>query len=385
MKKKVLVIGLGKLKNYGENFLIDCAMDAVNETGGFEAEEADLEPGMNAFQKLMYYGLVFIARQKPDSPFMNRLEYKAVGIRCRKYYEQKMKGKAAVIIGAGSFKYGTQKLWAEYSVLAEAAAKYNIPVMFNAMNVQKYSEKSRKCAYLAEHAGYPNVKTITTRDGQTGAERLRRDYQVPETTAVGMVGDMAYRIPECYKIGDIKKEEIIGINLIDGDVFKRYGGSLTEERLLDFYCGILRGLDEKGLKWKLFINGLEKDRQFGEKVLEKYGDPAAGIYDPGSAKELAAFIGSCKAVMGARLHACICAYALDIPFAGFCWDEKMDRFAQNSRTEDLFLTEDQMNGAAMTEKLEKLYRDGFAFDRENRNKQKEESMKYIRTFLLENT
>ena len=53
-----------------------------------------------------------------------------------------------LIFSGGSFKYGTQDVWATYSTIVEYADRHNIPVMFDAMNVQKIDETNFKCRYL---------------------------------------------------------------------------------------------------------------------------------------------------------------------------------------------------------------------------------------------
>ena len=119
--KKVLVLGLGSLRNWGENFLIDCARYAIDSRTGFSSVEGDLEPGMSPLRKGVYYSMICAARAMPPRRASVRIEYEAVRYRCEALYREAMEGADAVIFGAGSFKYGTQKLWAYYSLAVEIA------------------------------------------------------------------------------------------------------------------------------------------------------------------------------------------------------------------------------------------------------------------------
>lgn len=64
---------------------------------------------------------------------------------------------------------------------------------------------------------------------------------------------------------------------------------------------------------------------------------------PESDLDLVKMIAGYKGILGARLHACICAYSLDVPFASFIWDEKMLRFAEITGNTERFLTEDKLD------------------------------------------
>lgn len=125
----------------------------------------------------------------------------------------------AIIFSCGSFKYGTQDLWIQYSVIVDYADEHNIPIMFDAMNVQKYDETNYKCLYLKEHLNRPCVKYFTSRDGQAGVNRLQRDYVENSKLIVLPAADPAFWIPETYGVTRNVYSQLIGINVIAANRF----------------------------------------------------------------------------------------------------------------------------------------------------------------------
>ncbi len=381
--KKVVIMGLESLNNYGDNFIIDCIKYLVDNLNIYQSEIVDFEPAMNKVKKLIYYFILCMAKISPFKIVRYKLIFMAVKFRCQKTYRSKLSNASALIFGAGSFKYGTQKLWAYYSLAIEIASELQIPVMFNAMNIQKYNSKDWRCRFLQEHANSTCVKMITCRDGNYGVERLKKDWGIQKKLSCNAVGDVAFWIPECYQIYEKKRENVIGINLIDGNIFKRYGNSLTEDELLQVYFDLLNELDRKGIQWELFTNGLSCDYEFGIKLLKKYGDKNIKIKVPESETDLIRIITQYRAVLGARLHTCICAYALSVPFIGFVWDEKLYHFSKMAEIETCFVKETALSGKLLYEKI--ISKDIILNHRqiELRELWKRETQKYIAAFLQE--
>lgn len=349
-KKKVAIMGLESLNNYGENFIIRCVNYLVRDFG-FDSTIVDFEPKMNLIKKCCYYFVLVISKMMPIKHMKYKIMYLAVKIRCSSFYNKSLKEADALIFGAGSFKYGTQKLWCYYSLAVEIADKYNIPVMFNAMNVQNYKEDDWRCKFLTKHANYECVKIITSRDGKHGADRLKNDYKLSPRIICGGVGDVAFWIPDCYQIGKEIHTDTVGINIINGNTFRRYNKSLTEEQLLSIYQELLILLDKNNIKWELYTNGLDIDYQFGKKLLLKYGNTNIEIKVPHSDKELIQLICGYKKILGARLHSCICAYAIGKPFVGFIWDEKLFYFSKMASIYQCFVEEEELSGELLYKKL----------------------------------
>lgn len=385
MSKKILIMGLESLNNFGENFVLQCDKYLVDEFGTCDVIIFDFEPAMTKIRKLVYYFVLCMSKLC----LLKALRYKfvllAVKIRCLKAYKTAIEDADMIIFGAGSFKYGTQKLWAYYSLTIDIAKKQKIPVMFNAMNIQKYNAADWRCRFLQSHLNSECVKVITSRDGAAGVERLRNDYHINNGILCAGVGDVAFWIPECYKVQRKQMNETIGINLIYGNIFKRYGSSLPEKELIKTYVDLLKKLDNENLEWELFTNGLPSDYKFGIKLLKLYGNTHKKIKVPKSDTDLVGMISGYKVILGARLHACICAYSLGVPFIGFIWDEKLYYFSKMAHLEKHFVSELELSGEVLYQKItgkDSIYT---AEQIEQRKMWKEKTKEYINLFLRGNS
>lgn len=378
--KKIVLMGLVDLENYGEQFLSDTVEYLVGKK--YQTVSVDFRPSKKNIRYLSYWILLVLSKVFSFSQISYKLLYWGISILTRKYYAEQIKNADMIIFACGSYKYRTQKLWAYYSVAIEEAQKLNMPVMFDAMNIQDFDESDWRCLCLQAHTNYPCVKWFTTRDGVAGFEKLKSNYiNTDSDIKVEMVGDPAFWIPECYGVRKSNSAKKVGVNLIRSKIFLQYGYNITEEQLFDFYCGVIYKLEESGIEWELFTNGLEKDYQFGKMVLKKSGMEERNIVVPGSAKQLVDLIAEYKAILGARLHACICAYALDVPLVGLIWDEKLLRFSQIAGIESLFLTEEELNSEHFYEKFTAAL--DFSYDKIIREEWKQKTKCTIKQFLLD--
>lgn len=376
--KKVAVMGLVDWENYGEQFLGNTVTYLVGKQ--HEVKSIDFRPKNNKFRYLVYCFTVILTRMLSFWKDAHSIVYWGVEFWTKRYYEKQLEGCDGIIFACGSYKYGTQRLWAFYSVVIDVARKLNIPVMFNAMNIQDYSETDWRCRCLKEHTNSACVKVFTTRDGEHGLNKLRTDYLNDNASIVSdAVGDPAFWIPECYNVQKASDSDRIGVNLIRPGVFADYGLNITEEELIEIYCQLLNTLEKEQIEWELFTNGLDVDLTVGKTILQRCGMETRNIIVPESAKHLAELIAGYKGIIGARLHACICAYSLDVPMVGFVWDEKILRFAEIAGLHENFLQESELNGDTLYERLMiQLDRD---YDRELRVAWKQKTRESIGQFL----
>ena len=375
----VLILGLDTLNNMGEKFIIECTKYILKDAK-YDYEVCDFEPKMTLYKKLIYFFLIAVSKTINNIEYSAKIEYLAVIFRCRKIYIQHIKKSDKIVVAAGSIKYSTQHLWAYYCLAINIAEKFNKDIMFDAANIQKYCDADWRCRHLARHLKSKNVKVITTRSGRAGLERIENEYKLPLHQVHGAVGDIAYWLPDLYDIRSVPKTEIVGINLISGNTYIRYGGSISQEKLLDVYTELLLMLETAGIKWELFTNGLPADFEFGKRLIKKVSMNSQ-IYVPSTARQLAEKIKSYNLIFGARLHACICAYVFDVPVVGMVWDEKMSEFAAVAGISDLFLSEENITAENIFCHIKDLYQNGYSYDVEKRNDYKHRTRKYIIDYL----
>lgn len=376
-------MGLGNYDNMGDRIIGECVYYLVKQIKpecniscvNFQPERIGKE-----------YERYRARRRRIENKGLGIIEYKFIyhimKEFVKKYYIENLKNANALILACGSFKYRTQNLWTTYSIAVECAKKYDIPVMFDAMNIQDYDGKDWRCKLLKNRANYSNVRMITSRDGIHGVNKLTKYYINNKNIEMFPAGDPAFWVKECYEPQTTKQNKI-GINLIRGNIFEDYGGGVSEEQLLELYSEIVMKLNARGEEWELFTNGLKCDYDFGKKLLKKcgYNEENHKIFISKNTNDCVNKIMECKAVIGARLHACICAYSLDVPMAGFVWDDKLIHFAEMSKTKEYFCLESNLSSEELLNKLSEAIKLGY--DIQNRNYWKNQTKNTIKRFLDE--
>jgi Uncharacterized conserved protein len=379
--KKIAIMGLCNYENMGDQIIARTVDYLVRQCGEeYDPYYVNFQPDRKGVRYENYKEM----RKKVESHNPDEIEHKRIYDIMywfvSPYYEEMLKNADALIFMGGSFKYRTQNVWATYSIALEYAKKFNIPVMFNAMNIQDYDDYDWRCQLLKEHANFSCVKLITSRDGISGVEKLKNYYIENSDIKLFPAGDPAFWSKECYNYINVEKKDIIGINLIRGDVFLDYGLEVTEEELLIFYEEIIKELTKKGYNWELFTNGMKADFLFGEKVLAKCNmENLNKIYIANSDEDCVKNIAKYKGIIAARLHAGIVAYSLNIPIAGFIWDEKLVHFSEMAKLNKSFCSVNELKGKIIVEKLEEAML--LKYDEENKDLWKKRTLETIKMFL----
>lgn len=375
---KIAIVGLVSYENFGDQIIGETVEYLVKQYGNVNTELIDfsLDGKEGTFLQLAYKTFRKW-KWKRTTDWLLMKKYK-------KCYKRELFKRISdcdgIIFSSGSFKYGTQNLWAQYSVITAYADIHKIPVMFNAMNVQKADLTNFKCRYLRKCLDHACVKYFTSRDGMAGVERIKKDYTNRRKLKVYPAADPAFWIPETYNISRRVTSDRIGINVIAPNRFLMYGGTLPPEEVKKAYITMLDKLSKRGFTWQLFTNGMCEDNDFAFELanaVQEWKDERVRI--PGSASELVGMVANYKAVFGARLHSMICAYSLGVPVSGIIWDEKIVHFAEMAKLENLLLSESEITGEAMFDNVMKsLQRED---DSQNRDFWKNTTRKTIFEFL----
>lgn len=395
MKKKIAVIGLYSIPNMGDLILCEASQFLIKEYGkkakiDFEIVPMDLCPRFPSdYHGLEYIKYRFSRKMKTiagkkfsyedGSMYRYRYEYTMWALRLKRFYRKTLKDVDAIVFAGGGFlKFRTQGLNYYVEMVVDIAIKYNIPVMMNGVGIEGYDENDIRCKKLKEAVNTGIIRTITTRDD---IETLTKNYRVNPEIKISRVGDPALWTPECYGVERDKDRNVFGINVIRGKIFKDYGNKSSSDDLKTFYLDLIRELESRNFNWVLFSNGMPSDQKFGEDILNELNIDIEEklLPAPKISMELLNMIKSFKCIFGARLHACITAYSMDIPVVGFIWNEKTRMFSEIIDKKDNFFEEYDMDVKKIVDRMVQASEE--SYDMEIRENNKKLTVKYLEDFL----
>lgn len=388
--KKVAVVGLYAIQNAGDNILCEATQYLIKKAKpGTKIVEVDVNPRVSAYTGLSKIPFLiskvlikisgYLFSYENHSRFRYIYEYFMWWLKVNHRFKKQFKNVDAIVFAGGGFlKFRTQGLNYYVEQIVKIAAKNNIPVMMNGVGIEGYDEDDIRCQRLKKAINNDCMKIITTRDD---VDILQNNYIVNPNIQTSRVGDPALWVPECYAVTRKPHNNKIGVNIIRGKVFQAYGNTLSELQLLNFYRALIEGIEERGWDWVLFSNGMKADQKFGRKLLNalKYYPDDKLLNAPKDTVEFLDLIRSFKCVFGARLHACITAYALDVPVVGLIWSEKLQMFSEIIGKPQNFFKEEHLHVEQMLDAIEKSFDD--EYDLEIRNNLRELTNHYVETFM----
>lgn len=361
---KAVVFSLGGIGNFGDEILADTTAWLIRSLRpDFETEFVQLHPFARHYPKQLLPDYVLgrlcgagARRVLRHCPLSVRFTFERLAWRMRngRYFRSHLHGASAAVYAMGMIKFRNQGCSHLTTMVNRKATRLGIPVMMSAASVARADPSDLRCRQLRAALHEPSVRAISTRDGETGVERLRRDYglDLPDLSAVG---DPALWIPECYGIGrDPSNCPVIGVNLARHRLFADYDGGASDGELIAFYGALGRELDRRGLDWVLFSNGMDQDERFGRDLLAAHGWPAGKLLP--RAKDVRGFVrrvGSFKAVFGVRLHSCLTAWALGVPVAGVDWEDKIAYVAASLGASAHFIPARSLSASAAVDNLQR--------------------------------
>lgn len=389
--KKVAVIGLYSIPNMGDKILCEASEYLIRQIDPeIEIKRVDVLP----WKADMYQGwdsMKYRISQKMKKRAKKKFAYKDSGkyrywyeyfmwwLRVNSHYRRELADADAILFAGGGFlKFRTQGLNYYVEQILKIARGKNIPVMMNGIGIEGYDERDIRCQRLKRAINSDCVKTITTRDD---VELLQQHYIENPKIRTARVGDPAFWTPECYGIEKNSDRNKIGINVIRGRIFKDYGNTYSGGQVKEFYKQFITSAEERGLDWVLFSNGMSGDQKFGKKLLKSLGLSAEErlLPAPKTSMELLDMVKDFKCIFGARLHACITAYSLDVPAVGFIWNEKTRFFADIIGKKENFFEESEIDAEKMLNQMEAAIESGY--DTSVRDELKEQTKRYLEEFL----
>lgn len=391
--KKIAVIGLYSLLNMGDRILCETSQYLLKQiVPHVEIREVDVLPsseseyqGLDRLKFKISQKMRKYAKKKftytDSGKFRYRYEYFMWWLRVNSHYKRKLAGVDAILFSGGGFlKFRTQGLNYYVEQIIKIAQRKNIPVMMSGMGIEGYDEKDVRCQKLKQTINSDCMKVITTRDD---IDILQNCYIENPNIKTARVGDPAFWCPECYGIQKSPQNTKIGINLIRGRIFRDYGNTCSYTELKEFYKELILSAERRGMDWVLFSNGMKSDQKFGKKLLKELEmSPEDKLLPaPESSEDLLNMIKDFKCIFGARLHACITAYALDVPAVGFIWNEKTRFFADITDKKENFFEEAEMDAERILDQMETAMEK--EYDTSIRDRMKGLTKQYMEEFFKE--
>lgn len=389
--KKIAIVGLYTIPNMGDKILCEASEYLTRQIAPqLEIKRVDVLPRDSGEYK-GWDSIKYRISKKMKKRSKEKFTYKDSGkyrywyeyfmwwLRVNSHYKRELSDVDAILFAGGGFlKFRTQGLNYYVEQIIKIARAGNIPVMMNGVGIEGYDEKDIRCQRLKQAINSDCVKVITTRDD---VEILQRNYMENPNIRTARVGDPAFWTPECYGIEKNSGSSRIGINVIRGRIFRDYGNAYSGGQMKEFYKQLITSAEERGLDWVLFSNGMSGDQKFGQKVLKSLGiDPEDKLLPaPTTSMELLDMVKDFKCIFGARLHACITAYSLDVPVVGFIWNEKTRFFADIIGKKENFFEEAEIDAEKMLNQMEVAIESGY--DTSVRAELKERTRHYLEEFL----
>ena len=298
--------------------------------------------------------------------------------RLARYFADSIKGLDGIIImGAGTIKYDVRLNFAPYyKELMQEAEKQNIPVFINCAGIEsKYNAKDRRCRMFCDVLSMDILKIATTRDDIETLKQMIHNKK----TEVAKIADIGVWSSETFDISR-EKSDTIGLGIITPERFVEFHRNITPKQYEEEWLQIIKTLDLQGKKWEIFNNGDDCDREYAEALCLKAGySPEQKVKTPTTPEELVKVISSYQGIVTSRLHSCIVAYSLGIPFVAIIWNNKLQYFAENIGYRNRIIDSEDFNSQEVLKKFEEAITVGY--NEKEREEYRATSIVYIKKYI----
>ena len=399
--KKIAIIGVYKDNNLGDPLVFDCNKYMIEKAAGYQIEieyfdfmaRRDIKPFITSKNTPFEKGF----EAKPSSSHILQIIKKIIGKknvtalsqklrwvknrrRLESYYEKAFEhADLALIAGAGTIKWGIRRDYSRYYGLVEKyATKFKIPIVVSSAGVEDaFDGKDSRCIRFSKVLSSDSFKIVTTRDN---VAELRK-YILNPRTDVARVSDFGIFASETYNITRNATSDCIGIGIIASSRFTENGKGISADQYKQTIFDIVRQLEKKGKKWKFFTNGGLEDSMLALEFCDQLNvEPTSRLIVPTSPRELVNTISLFQGIITSRLHSCIVAYSLDVPFIVISWNDKVAFFAKYAGCPDRVVTMKNLSSSNILDLLQKAMIQGFdeTIKENNRKVATEYAKRYIK-------
>lgn len=342
-KNKILVLGRIKATNYGDVVIADCCAYMLNKL----LEEK--RTGLLGLIKPARVGLANVNKTDEKNIRSNISDYNKI-----------------VFPGGG-----INSLKVTNALLKRLDTGAEVRYYFNGIGIHPERHHKQLSDNIERLLNDPRVRQVTTR----GDLAMTREYITSDKPyPIEWIIDPAIWSDEAYGISKDESSDIIGIGPIRPEIFNEQDSDVSLDDVYLMYENLLKEVESRGMRWKLFCNGTEPDFTFSKEILDRFGysEEEHLIRKPGNAKELVKDISRFKGVIAARFHANIISTSLRIPSVALVWNVKMRGFSELIGCRDRYVEGmDRLSDAGyLVDALCRAMEEGYDEEKINREKQR---------------
>lgn len=383
---KIVLIGLLCESNLGDPLSFDCSNYIIHQMDpSAEVEYLDFKGrssietnnskniGNNAVKGIYSFLKSIFGTHIQEIAFQRRRQH------CEQYYDEHFRNASlVVVVAAGTITYDVRlDCGPYYSLVAKYAKKYNIPVVVNSGGVENpFIAFDRRSKRLSDALSSNAYKIVTTRDNLS---ELKKYVRNPDTI-VDKVADVGVWSAETFGIQRDHESDLVGIGIITYKRFVEFKKGISHEQYNQTIINVITQLEAKGRRWKMFTNGFEADYENAIEICKSIKMiPEECIAVPKTPHELVEIISGFKGIITSRLHSCIVAYSLGIPYIALSWNNKLEYFSEAIGYTERTVDQESFSAGQILERYEKAVEEGY--DEDQRTKYRESAILFFKKYL----
>ena len=246
--------------------------------------------------------------------------------------EQKIGG-ADLILFSGGAMFGFNNLGSFDAIdnITALAEEKNIPVVFSSLGINNMHADDESGARLNAILRRKCVRAMSVRETAEVFTPFAKgcSFEVVSVCDPAVWAKHVYR-KDVLEVRNAKKRRIVGLNVVRGGLFKANGNKWTLDDEQEYFRGLIKLFEQKGIEYRFFTNGSVLDNNSMAYIAKRIGVSADMLISPDSTREVVRAIAGFDAVLAIRMHSAIISYALDIPSMDLIWNEKIPYFYKNT-------------------------------------------------------
>lgn len=389
--KKIVLCGLNSDTNLGDPLLVDCTKWLFNQVCKEEViqfvemnflgsiTKQNIREKRSIFRKNIFKSeqkVISIVKHFISQKTKTNKKIKEISAEYKEYYMSMLKeADLLVFLGGGTIKYHVRLDFGPYyGVVSECAEELGIPCVINCVGIESnYNANDYRCKYFSEVLSRDIFKVISTRDN---IDELKK-YVKNQNTDVKKIADIGTWSSDVFGIQK-KESKKIGLGIITYKRFEEFSRGISKSDYEKILYDIIQYFSSNSIEWEMFTNGDYEDNLYAEYLHNKFCCVNRLIV-PKTTRELVETISNFQAIISSRLHSCIVAYSLDVPYINIAWNNKNAFFSSNINCLERIIDKHNLNISSIIYKLEKAMQE--KYDNNFRLEYKRTNIELIEKYL----